>query len=285
MAAIQPHILILAAGMGTRMKSKVSKVLHPVLYRPMLHHLLDAASTLPHASLNIVVGENKDAVMSACADYKSVNYIHQPSPQGTGHAVLCAQESLQKKGGHVLVLNGDVILMRPETLAGFVSAHVEKKAVGSLVSAKFKDPFGYGRILRDGAGRPLAIREEKDCSETEKQVNEVNVGVYLFDSEALFESLSRVQTTNKQKEYYLTDVIEILISRAEAVNAFLIRDSSEALGINDRLALVQAEQILSSAFGRIGCAKAWPCTTRPVPRSIHGVDWGVTSKSKATAGF
>ncbi|MCB0403140.1 MAG: bifunctional UDP-N-acetylglucosamine diphosphorylase/glucosamine-1-phosphate N-acetyltransferase GlmU [Bdellovibrionales bacterium] len=227
------------------MKSTISKVLHPVLYRPMLHHLLDVASKLPHASLNVVVGENREQVAEACAEYKALNYVDQPSPRGTGHAVLCAREALQKKGGTVLVLNGDVILMRPETLSAFVESHAAKGAVGSLVSAQFKDPRGYGRILRDGAGRPLAIREEKDCSETERQVSEINVGVYLFDTDALFESLERVQTGNKQKEYYLTDVIEILISRAESVNAFMIADPTEALGINDRLALAEAERILS----------------------------------------
>ncbi|MCB0416042.1 MAG: bifunctional UDP-N-acetylglucosamine diphosphorylase/glucosamine-1-phosphate N-acetyltransferase GlmU [Bdellovibrionaceae bacterium] len=276
MAAIKPHILILAAGMGTRMKSKVSKVLHPVLYRPMLHHLLDAASALPHASINVVVGENSSAVKEACSGYKTINYIHQPSPQGTGHAVLCARETLQEKGGTVLVLNGDVILMRPETLSAFIQSHEQKHAVGSLVSAKFKQPFGYGRILRDGSGRPLAIREEKDCSETEKQVNEVNVGVYLFDTDSLFSALERVQTSNKQKEYYLTDVVEILISGSESVNAFLMPDPTEALGINDRFALAEAEEILAERvrghWMREGVSLHHPRSITIDPRSRFGSD-------------
>ena len=246
--SLRPHILVMAAGKGTRMVSSLPKVLHPVLFRPLLHHVLDLATALPHSSISIIVGHGEKEVRDACAGYSDVRYFLQSEQLGTGHAVKMAEPFLSKQSGQCLVLSGDVCLVRMETLLGMIASHESSKASLTLLSARPKEPKGYGRILRNDRGSVVGIREEKDGSPTELAVGEVNAGVYLFDLPSLLSALSRLENRNAQKEYYLTDTVALLASAQNRVEAFCLEDAAEMQGINDRCELASVEAQLQ---GRI----------------------------------
>lgn len=245
----EPHIIILAAGRGTRMRSSVPKVLHPVLFRPMLHHVLDLAAELPHRSVSLVVGHGEAQVRQSCASYPDLRYFTQDSPLGTGHAVRMTEPFLAGQKGPVLVLCGDVVLTRPESLRELLARHAQGGFQCTVGTAVVAEPFGYGRILSRGE-RLVAIREEKDCSEAERLVDEVNSGIYCFDAQALFSSLGRVTNANRQGEYYLTDTVELLAGRRGGVGRFRFSDHEEMTGINDHEALARVEALMRSRFNR-----------------------------------
>ncbi|MFM8315080.1 MAG: bifunctional UDP-N-acetylglucosamine diphosphorylase/glucosamine-1-phosphate N-acetyltransferase GlmU [Deltaproteobacteria bacterium] len=242
--SLTPHILILAAGKGKRMKSDLPKVLHEVLFQPMIHHVLDLASALPHSSVSVVVGHGGEEVKSACGGYPLVQFVDQKEQRGTADAVKSAETFLSKQSGSVLVLSGDVPLLRKESIQKLLDRHEKQNAVCSLVSTRLQNPKGYGRILRDSSEAVYGIREEADASESEKKITEVNAGIYCFEIKELFDALSKVSNQNRQGEFYLTDAIEILVREKKKVIGVLFEDSEETLGINDRIALAQAEKVL-----------------------------------------
>ncbi|WP_444685768.1 bifunctional UDP-N-acetylglucosamine diphosphorylase/glucosamine-1-phosphate N-acetyltransferase GlmU [Alkalicoccus luteus] len=231
--------VVLAAGKGTRMKSSLYKVLHPVGGKPMVQHVTDQLQQCGLEKMVTVVGHGADTVKEQLGSV--TDYVLQAEQLGTGHAVMQAEEQLGGKSGTTLVVCGDTPLLTAETLQNLLGSHESKQAKATILTAHAENPAGYGRVIRDGAGKVVKIVEQKDASEEEKQVQEINTGTYCFDNEALFDTLRRVGNDNAQGEYYLPDVIEILQEQGEPVFAHQSSDFHETMGVNDRVALSQAE--------------------------------------------
>lgn len=249
----KPHVLILAAGKGKRMYSALPKVLHTVLFRPMLHYVIDAAKAIPHSSVSMVVGHGEQLVRDACREYGELRYFVQKEQLGTAHAVRTAEAFLSAdsadSGGTVLILSGDVMLLRAATLDRLMKAQADAGAACAVLTAKLAEPRGYGRILRKADGAMAGIREEADCTDPERAINEVNSGIYCFRVKELLEGLAKVSDKNRQKEFYLTDVVEWLAGSGSAVSV-LLDDADEMTGINDRYALSQVEAIMQKRVNR-----------------------------------
>lgn len=240
--------IVLAAGQGKRMKSKLYKVLHPVCGKPMVGHVLDAVESLEASRNIVVVGHGAEAVKEYLG--KRAEYVLQKEQLGTGHAVLQAKELLQEQDGVTFVVCGDTPLIREETLRNMLDLHLQNGAAATILTAEFANPHGYGRVLRDPAGQVTAIVEQKDCTPEQAAVREINTGTYCFDNKKLFAALSQVKNDNAQQEYYLTDVIKIMKGHGEPVLAYCTDDLSEAIGVNDRVALSEAEQLMKSRIIR-----------------------------------
>ena len=241
---LTPHLLVLAAGKGRRMKSAIPKVLHEVLFQPMLHHVLDLAYAIPNLSVSVVVGHGEEEVRKASEGYSGLQFFQQTEQRGTADAVKSSQVFLEKQKGHVLILSGDVILLKKTSIENLLKTHEAEKAICSVVTTHLKNPTGYGRILRNAKCEVVGIREEADGSPEEKKISEINAGIYCFQIAALFEALAKISNQNQQGEFYLTDVIEILVRENKKVVGVLFPDAEETLGINDRVALAEAEKIL-----------------------------------------
>jgi bifunctional UDP-N-acetylglucosamine pyrophosphorylase/glucosamine-1-phosphate N-acetyltransferase len=243
-------VLILAAGLGTRMRSQKAKVLHQLGGRPLITHVCRTATALDPRRIYVVVGHQAEAVVQAVSEElgaDSATFIKQTEQRGTGDAVMAAREALAEAGSTLLILSGDVPLVRAETLAALVHQHRTHRGRGAactLLTVKLDDPAGYGRIIRDAEGRFEKIVEQRDATPEEKQVNEINAGIYCFDTSALFPALARVQPSNAQGEYYLTDVPGLLRADGADVAIFLHTDAREVSGINTRLELAEFERLL-----------------------------------------
>jgi bifunctional UDP-N-acetylglucosamine pyrophosphorylase/glucosamine-1-phosphate N-acetyltransferase len=236
-------VVVLAAGMGKRMRSEVPKVLHPVLGRPMLSYVLDAAESLSPKKTVLVVGHGSENVKQI-SDSKKIIYAAQDKQLGTGHAANCASSALKNFKGDILILNGDYPLITSAALKKFLSGHVKSKADLSILTALVDDPTGYGRIKRDDKNKVIGIVEEKDASRDEKFIGEINSGTYCVKSAFLWGALSKVKTKNSQKEYYLTDIVEQAHKVSLKINASVISDSDEVIGVNDRSELSYVESLL-----------------------------------------
>jgi bifunctional UDP-N-acetylglucosamine pyrophosphorylase/glucosamine-1-phosphate N-acetyltransferase len=230
-----PHgvqALVLAAGKGTRMKSGRAKVLHPVLGVPLLEHVLRAVESLGADPLGVVVGHQAESVEGAFAG-RRLTFVRQEPPLGTGHAVQSAREVFGTHPGRtLLVVNGDVPLLRGETLHSLLAAHRASGAAATLLTVELPEPGAYGRVLRDGTGGVRAIVEAKDASAEERAVREINAGLYAFEVPALLQVLGGLQPQNAQGEYYLTDVVGLLRAAGHTVGAMRTADPAEALGVN-----------------------------------------------------
>ncbi|GIN64485.1 bifunctional protein GlmU [Robertmurraya siralis] len=236
------YAVILAAGQGTRMRSKLYKVLHPVCGKPMVQHVVDQVAKLDIDHIVTIIGHGADLVKSQLGEQCS--YALQEEQLGTAHAVMQAQELLANKEGVTLVVCGDTPLIKAETMEALFKQHEEQKAKATVLTANATDPTGYGRLIRNEQGLVEKIVEHKDASESEREVKEINTGTYCFDNQALFAALKNVSNENVQGEYYLPDVIEILKNAGEVVTAYQTEDFEETLGVNDRVALSQAETIM-----------------------------------------
>ncbi|MFC4403572.1 bifunctional UDP-N-acetylglucosamine diphosphorylase/glucosamine-1-phosphate N-acetyltransferase GlmU [Gracilibacillus xinjiangensis] len=234
--------VVLAAGKGTRMKSKLYKVLHPVLGKPMVQHVVDQLKSLKLASITTVVGFGAEKVQEQLGE--DSNYVIQEEQLGTGHAVLQAEKYLKDQKGTTLVVCGDTPLLTAETLQSVLQFHEKEEAKVTILTAHSENPAGYGRIVRNENNQVEKIVEEKDASSEEKLIKEINTGTYCFDNELLFQALKQVSNDNAQGEYYLPDVIEIAQQQQEKVLAFQTEDFNETIGVNDRIALSQAETIM-----------------------------------------
>ncbi|MDK8643246.1 bifunctional UDP-N-acetylglucosamine diphosphorylase/glucosamine-1-phosphate N-acetyltransferase GlmU [Niallia taxi] len=239
---INRYAVILAAGQGTRMKSKLYKVLHPVCGKPMVQHVVDQVSKLQMERIVTVIGHGSDQVKAQLGD--KISYANQAEQLGTAHAVMQAKDFLENKDGVTVVVCGDTPLITSETLEALSSYHLETSAKATVLTAVAEDPTGYGRIVRNNIGEVEKIVEHKDASKEEKQIVEINTGTYCFDNAALFEALNNVTNENVQGEYYLPDVIEIFKKQGEIVSAYKTGDFSETIGVNDRIALAEAERLL-----------------------------------------
>jgi bifunctional UDP-N-acetylglucosamine pyrophosphorylase / glucosamine-1-phosphate N-acetyltransferase len=234
--------VILAAGKGTRMKSDLAKVLHELEGKPLLSHVLDALSEIGAARSAVIVGHQAEAVARLC-DGETVETALQEEQLGTGHAVLQAREALEGLSGHTLILCGDVPLIRAETLRALVDAAIQPVVAGAVLSAVSDDATGYGRILRDDDGSVVGIVEEKDATDAQRSIHEYNTGTYCFDNARLWTALDGLSTDNAQGEFYLTDVIEILVASGHRVEGVICGDEREVQGINtvDDLARATAD--------------------------------------------
>jgi bifunctional UDP-N-acetylglucosamine pyrophosphorylase/glucosamine-1-phosphate N-acetyltransferase len=241
---MKPHVLILAAGQGKRMHSTLPKVLHPVLFHPMLHHVIDLGFSLHHSSVSVVVGHGNEEVKKSCSGYPKLQFFHQEEQKGTAHAVGVTKDFLKTVKGHVLILSGDVCLLRKESVEALLGAHFEEKHALTFATTHLGNPKGYGRVLRGEKGEVLGIREEADASSDEKKITEINAGIYCFEIESLLGALDKIKSGNKQGEYYLTDAIALLIHEGKRVDGFSLPDAQETHGVNDRKALSDAERIL-----------------------------------------
>ena len=239
---MEKYVVVLAAGKGTRMKSKLYKVLHKVCGKTMVEHVVDAARGVNPAKIITVVGTGAGEVEKVL-DGKS-DFAFQEKQLGTGDAVMTAKEELGDKDGATLVVTGDTPLFTTETFDELFKYHAEKGNAATVLTAEAPNPFGYGRIIRDDQGNVLRIVEQKDGKPEELKVKEINTGVFCFDNKKLFEALKHVDNNNAQGEYYLTDVLEILRNSGERVGAYKMPDFSESLGVNDRIALAQATKTM-----------------------------------------
>lgn len=236
------YAVILAAGQGTRMKSKLYKVLHPVCGMPMVEHVTGNIHQLGVEKIVTIVGHGAEKVKDQLGDMSE--YALQEEQLGTAHAVQQAAPLIEGKAGTTIVVCGDTPLIRAETMQSLIDHHKETGAKATILTAIAEDPTGYGRIIRDASESVEKIVEQKDASADEQAVKEINTGTYCFDNEALFDALKNVSNDNVQGEYYLPDVIEILQKQGKIVAAFATDSFEETLGVNDRVALSQAETFL-----------------------------------------
>ncbi|HLO10628.1 MAG TPA: bifunctional UDP-N-acetylglucosamine diphosphorylase/glucosamine-1-phosphate N-acetyltransferase GlmU [Pseudoneobacillus sp.] len=243
------YAIILAAGQGTRMKSKLYKVLHPVCGKPMVQHVVDQILNLQIENIVTIIGHGAEKVKAQLGIKSS--YALQAEQLGTAHAVIQASEALQDKEGTTIVVCGDTPLIRAETMENLFQHHLANGAKASVLTAKADDPTGYGRIIRNDAGHVEKIVEHKDASEAERKIAEINTGTYCFDNQALFQALNSVTNDNVQGEYYLPDVIEIIKKQGDIVTAFQTNDFNETLGVNDRVALAEAETTMRKRINEL----------------------------------
>ena len=237
---MQKYAVILAAGKGTRMKSKLYKVLHPVAGEAMVQHVIDSVKNAGVETVVTVVGHGAEKVKDTIGH--ASQFVHQEEQLGTAHAVKTAKDILGNSKGTTIVVCGDTPLISDETISSLLTFHENENAVATVLSAKVSNPFGYGRIIRDKSGLVSEIVEQKDATEGQVEVNEISSGIFAFDNEKLFETLEKVQNDNAQGEYYLPDVIRILKEEDEKVAAYITDDVDGIMGVNDRVQLAKAEQ-------------------------------------------
>lgn len=236
------YAIILAAGKGTRMKSDLPKVLHKVAGISMLEHVFRSVNAINPEKTVTVVGHKAELVEQVLAG--QTDFVRQTEQLGTGHAVMMAEPVLENLTGQTLVIAGDTPLITGESLKNLIDFHINHKNVATILTAEADNPFGYGRIVRNQHDEVLKIVEQKDASDFEQQIKEINTGTYVFDNARLFDALKNINTNNAQGEYYITDVIGIFRENGEKVGAYTLKDFDESLGVNDRVALATAEGVM-----------------------------------------
>jgi bifunctional UDP-N-acetylglucosamine pyrophosphorylase/glucosamine-1-phosphate N-acetyltransferase len=237
--------LILAAGLGKRMLSRTSKLVHRVAGRPMVRHVVEAARAAGASRTVVVIGNQADEVRNAVGNHdKTIAFAYQKDQHGTGHAVLAAERQFHGQQGIVLILNGDLPALRPETLRAFVDFHRRSGAPLSLLTTVVRDPHGYGRVIRNYAGDVARIVEESDATPEERATQEINCGIYCADIQDLYRPLRRTTRDNAQGEIYITDLAEILRKDGRKVAAYRHPRAGEVLGVNDRRELAAAARAL-----------------------------------------
>lgn len=239
-------VLILAAGLGTRMKSARAKVLHEIGGLPLISYVCRTARTLDPKKIYVIVGHQAAEVEKAVTREvgEMAGFVTQAEQRGTGHAVLAAREKFENADSVIVVLSGDVPFLKPETLRRFIEDHRSSAAACSILSVRLENSTGYGRIVRGDKDGFVKIVEQKDATDEERQIKEINSGIYCFEAGKLFSALGHVKPANQQGEYYLTDVAEVLLSEGEKVNVYLHNDAREVSGINTRAELAEFENLL-----------------------------------------
>ena len=240
------EVFILAAGLGTRMKSKRAKVLHELGGLPLITHVCRTAQTLEPRGIFVVVGhqaaEVEEVVRTQVGDL--ARFVLQAQQRGTGDAVEAARDVLENSDSLLLILSGDVPLVRPDTLARLVEHHRATGSDCTILSVRQENPTGYGRVVRDDQNSFVRVVEHKDATMDQRQIREINSGIYCFDTRKLFEALKHIEPANQQGEYYLTDVPEILLSGGARVSVYLHTDSREVSGVNTRADLAEFENLV-----------------------------------------
>ena len=240
------HVVVLAGGKGTRMKSAVPKVLHSAGGRPLIEYALQAAASLSPASIVVVVGSQADQLQETLAKRPGLAIAFQEPQLGTGHALLQAEPLLRGARGTLVLLSGDVPLLGAKTLGALVRLHQSRKAAATVLTAVVPSPAGYGRIVRQG-DQITAIVEHRDASPLEREIREINSGVYAFDIAPLFAALRDIGSSNAQGEYYLPDLVKIYRARGLTVETLRLEDPQEILGVNSRKELADVASILKAA--------------------------------------
>lgn len=236
-------VIILAAGKGTRMKSDLAKVLHPVAGKSMVNHVIDVSSQIAPDHIHVVIGHQAEKVKKEIDQFYTVYYAVQKELLGTGDAVKAALPGIGSEIRHVLVLCGDVPLIQTDTLVQFVNGHIQEDAGVTVLSTKVKNPTGYGRIITDDSGQLLCIREEADATEIEKKIDIVNTGIYCFDIDCLSDNIQMIIPDNNQAEYYLTDVVEITKKNKGRIVSILMDDPDQVMGVNTLTELDKANTL------------------------------------------
>lgn len=236
-------IILLAAGKGTRMKSSLAKVLHPIFGSPMICHVLKSTDQLTTDNRVVVVGHQKDKVTEALSDFHCTFAI-QTEQLGTAHAVLAAQENLSPDCEDVMIFYGDMPLVRPEMLEEMYNEYKAKTATLAFMTTFLDNPTNYGRVLCTDDGQPLRIVEEKDTNSDEKKIKEINTGIYCVKKDFLYQALDQVDSNNKQGELYLTDIVELAVNQGKTVQKYVTSTAKDVLGVNSRVELAEAEQEL-----------------------------------------
>ena len=234
--------VVLAAGKGTRMKSNKSKLVHKIYGKELVKRVVETAEKADIKDIIAVVGYKKEEVQKVLGD--TVKYAYQEEMLGTGHAVLQAEEYLEGRKGKVVVLNGDVPIIRPETIKKLIEKSIKNKEYATVLTAIYNNPTGYGRIIRDDGGNVKEIVEEKDLSEEQKSNKEINAGIYCFDIDELLKALKELKPNNAQGELYLTDVVKIMNDKGLKTGAVIVKDNTEILGVNDRMQLELLTKVL-----------------------------------------
>lgn len=235
--------LILAAGKGTRMKSGLCKVLHPVAGRPMISYVVDAVVASGIERICLVVGHQADEV-KRCVDAPGVQFAFQEPQLGTGHAVMAARDLFADFTGNILILCGDTPLIEVRTIRRFVEFHEANEGRMTVLTSLVENPFGYGRVLRDEDGHVIRIVEERDADDLERAVNLINTGIYIVEASLLYAMLETIKPDNSQGEYYLTDIVSEARKESAVIQALVMKNHQEALGINRRSDLARVSQII-----------------------------------------
>lgn len=237
------HVVVLAAGKGTRMKSQLPKVLHAISGLPLIERVVRTAAALQPATITIVVGHGADQVKNVLAKRPYVQFVTQEQQLGTGHALLQTRPVLDGKKGTVVLLSGDVPLLKIDSLQALLATHTDSQAAATVITANVPRPFGYGRIVRSN-GRISKIVEDKDTTPAQRAINEINSGIYAFDLEPLFTALDSIGTANKQGEYYLPDLIAIYRKQKRTVTTWTVPNADEIRGINSRTELAEVSTMV-----------------------------------------
>jgi len=233
--------IVLAAGKGTRMKSELPKVLHPVCEKPMVLHIIEKLDAIGVQDKIVVIGHKGEMVKEVIGS--GVEYAEQTVQKGTGHAVMQAVPLLNKEG-NTIIITGDTPLIQEKTILSLLEQHKQLDNDGTVLITKFDDPTGYGRIIRNSSEEVVGIVEEKDASDAQKSIQEVNTGIFCFKNKALIEGLPLIDSNNAQNEYYLTDMVSVLNSQGKKFGSYLLLDNEQVMGVNDREQLAQAEYIM-----------------------------------------
>lgn len=240
--SVNISVIILAAGKGTRMNSDLPKVVHKLSGIPLICHVTKTALELNPRKVVAVVGYQAELVIGALSHF-DVEFCYQQEQKGTAHAVKQAQKQLSEFKGYTIVLSGDVPLIKESTLRSLVNKHSSTEAEATVITAVLDNPGGYGRVIRSRKGNLLAIREDKDCSPEEKKITEVNAGVYIFNNESLFKMLPEVENDNAQSEYYLPDVLALIVERNGKVAIDKTKNITEIQGVNTPEQLMELEAL------------------------------------------
>ena len=239
--------LILAAGKGTRMKSELPKVLHKVCGVPMIEKIVDTCNRIGSLENILILGHKKEEILKVLPN---VEYVVQEEQLGTGHAVIQAKEKLENFDGTVMILCGDTPLLKEETLKNLYEYHKKTNATTTILTSIYENPFGYGRIVKENE-KVVGIIEEKEASDEIKAIKDINAGVYCFNSKELLAALEKIDNKNEKGEYYLTDVISINVKAGKKVEAILLNDNDEILGINYMIELEQANNIMKNRINNL----------------------------------
>jgi len=257
--------VILAAGRSTRMKTDLPKVMHDICGRPMLAHVLAACREAGINTFYIVVGFGKEIIIDAFRDEPGIQFVEQLEQKGTGHAVSMCTEALDGFSGDVVVIAGDMPMIRSQTLRELVDGHRAAAAATSIATTFLDDPTSYGRIVRSAGGDFEKIVEDRDCTPEQRKINEVNPSYYCFDAESLFSALPRITPDNAKGEFYITDVLEIVLADGKTVRAATTVPAADAVGINSRVDLADVsklmQQRIASGWMAAGVTIVDPATT------------------------
>ena len=240
--------IVMAAGKGTRMKSSHSKMVHKIYDKELVKRVVETTQSAGIDEIITVVGHKREEVKEVLKD--TVKYAYQEELLGTGHTVMQAAKFLENRKGKVVVLNGDVPIIRKETICALIEKNKMNNEYATVLTAIYENPTGYGRIIRDEKRNIKAIVEEKDANETEKQITEINAGIYCFDIEELLKALKKLTPNNAQGEYYLTDIFKIMNEKGLKTGTLVIKDNTEILGVNDRIQLEMLTRILQKRINR-----------------------------------